>query len=377
MVEERIVITCPNCGMQYRVRVSLLNKLARCARCRKNFYLRPSEYHSDEEILGWLTSFGDEEEEEVMDATSVGLSVFDRDVGERKKKVEYKRELKLASVDDRGAHFLFSSGLLNSEDFRSSFPVSCANCLTRKHLRIFLVKWIDKRSVPKGFGTAKLLHYIGNLAELPASEPKEIIKFLSPIEDLPEPFSLPFPYYVCQRCSPEKLVLGLASFKEGGQCVLRIKTPDLACQFYSNVCGADTEEYQRLCECSRLAKVNGWRELSDEIKKNIYQWFTPHRDEQFIGYIPDILSSGQEAVGESGIVITNRRMIAYKEPLWREFKFASRITITWKTVGEHRIRVDIRGLGSGRMSLLLGDKSWVNLKHLLSTIHADTKFVEV
>lgn len=383
MAEEgRIIIACPNCNTHYRVRVSYLNKLARCAKCRKSFYLTPSEYYSDEEIVGWLTSIGDEDDD-VMNATMMGLSVLEKKekkeaTGEARTVSDLSRALKLAYIDERGAHFVFPSGLLYSEDFRASFPAVCANCLTRERLRIYLVKWMDKKSIPKGFGSGKLLHYVGNLGELPVSAPREIIKYLAPVEGLPQPFSLPFPYYVCDRCIPEKLILGLYSLKEEGQCLLRIKNIDLACQFYENACGSDTEEYRRLCESSRLVKIDGWKGLSEEVKRRLGKWFTPQHDERFLAYIPDILPTGKAASGESGIVITNKRLVCYcKEQFWREFNYSGRITVSWKASGPHRVKVDIAEVSSGRISFLLDDRSWVNFKHLLAKAYNNVKFVEV
>ncbi len=375
-METRVVISCPHCKAQYKVRQSLMGKPAKCAYCKKIFDLVTPDYHKEEEIMDWLAST--ENEEDILNATIAGLNIFDEEYSAKRSasKTKSRIKLKLTNIDNLGAHFSFSSQALQSRHFRAAFPKICAECLKGKHLRVFLIRWLDQATLPKGFGAkGMLVHSVGRLSDFPSVKPTELLQYLPVNDELPEPYNLPFPYYVCDECDASDLVFGASSLGQQGHCLLRIKNISLACQFYAEICGTDTPDYHKLCAHCDVYRTNQWDNLPEELKERLKQWFKHAHGEHFICYVPDI-DGNRNGEGKSGIIVTDQRIIGYSEPIWREYPLSGHITITYQSISQG-VKIDIRELGQGRISFKLDSKSWVNLKHSLEQLKADIKFVGI
>ncbi len=375
-MEERVVIACPHCNARYKVRQSLIGRPAKCANCKQIFELIVPDYHKEEEIMDWLAN--NEGEEDILNATIAGLNVLDNNtaVAKSRKTSSSRIKLKLTNIDNLGAHFSFPAQALKSSHFRASFPQICACCLAGKHLRIFLVRWMDQATLPKGFGAkGTVVHPIGRLSDFPAVKPTELLQYLPVNEELPEPYNLPFPFYACDNCDPSDLVFGASSLGEQGHCLLRIKNISLACQFYAQNCGTDSPDYHKLCASCDVLKTNQWDNLQQDLRERLKQWFQHTPGEHFICYIPDI--EGNRAYkGKTGIIVTDRRIIAYNGTAWREYPLSGHITITYQSISQG-VKIEIRELGKGRISFKLDSKSWVSLKHSLEQLKTNIRFVGI
>ncbi len=376
-MESRVIIACPHCNAQYKVRQSLIGRPAKCAYCKKIFDLLTPEFHKEDEIMDWLAN--SENEEDILNATIAGLNIFEKESPVKNSahiKKDTSIKLKLTSIDHTGVYFSFSSQALTSKHFRAAFPQICAECLSGKHLRIFLIKWLDRATLPKGFGAkGTVVHSVGRVSEFPAVKPHELLQYLPVNNELPEPYNLPFPYYVCDNCDPSDLVFGASSLGEQGHCLLKIKNVSLACQFYEQICGTDTPDYHKLCANCDVYRTNQWDNLPEELKTRLKKWFKHIDNEHFICYIAD-LESNKSNKGKSGIVITDKRIIAYNPPTWREYPLAGHITITYQSISQG-VKIEIRELGKGRISLKLDSKSWVSLKHSLEQLKTNIRFVGI
>ena len=377
-MEERVVIACPSCAFRFRVRRSLLGRSARCSQCKHVFDLVVPGYHGETEIMDWLSPAEDGEDNDALNATIAGLSIFESVTPARAKAGgvgSARIKLKLTSIDELGVHFSFSSHQLSVERFRASMPMMCAGCLSTKHLSVYLIRWLDRMSV-KGFGTrGTLTKAVCRKSELPSVGSVELLKYFPERNDLPEPFNLPFPYFVCDKCSPEGLVFGTSSMKQGEHCLIRIKNVDFAGQFYAANCGSESADYHKLISCSRLARINTWDDIDSDVRTRIERWYKPKSGEHFIYYIPNI-DGDRSQCGSSGIVVTDQRMIAHLDPLWREYTYSGHITVAWQSVAEG-VKVEIRELGHGRITFKFDSRSWVNLKQSLQGVKADVRFVGI
>jgi predicted Zn finger-like uncharacterized protein len=377
-MEERVIVACPNCSAQYKVRQETLGRIARCSKCQKTFPLYLPDPFNEDEVLNWVDKKDDpdsdaDDEAEVSTATVAGLNVLNEIT---KSSPGLEIPLKLLNLDRQGVHFRFSPQMLNSEKFRSSFPRRCAGCLDKKNLRVFLVRWPVKGVFPAGYGDVHGLHPVTNLKELPAVSATELLKFLPLEKGLPEPFGLPFPYFVCGRCKPEGLVS--SPFPVEGKdntCVISIFNPNVALEFYTANCGRETQDYQKMQTHCGLRKISIWESLPESDRKRITRWYKSTANERFICFVPD-LDTPKDHKGRTGIVLTNERIVCGKDPLLRQFSFQEPVTLSCHTVPEGR-KVDISSPTQSRIAFHFCDTAWVDLKHSLRDLKVSARVVEV
>lgn len=379
-MDDRIVLACPHCSMQYRIRRAILGRPAKCSKCKHIFPLTPPSGLDEDEILNLVHGSSDE----APTGTVAGLRVEEdrefepdsRPAAAKPPAPDFGAPVKLHALDFEGAHFRFAVELLKSETFRASIPKTCAGCRERKNLRVYLVHWFQKGHVPVGFGARKTVRSVALLYELPAVGTVELLKYLPIEKHLPEPFCLPFPFYVCNKCNPEGLVFSAATIEQmGATCMLTIHDIGTALEFYTANCGTETEDYRKLLTRSSLYRRSRWEAIPPLQQKKIMAWFKPVEREHFICYVPDLDTPSAQR-GQTGIVITDQRMICAKEPLWRQFLFTEHLVVTQHPLSEG-VKVDISSPAQGRISFRLKDTAWADLKHSLQDLETDTRFVDV
>jgi len=391
-VEDRVVISCPHCSERYKIRREIVGRSARCSKCRKVFALIIPKSLDEDEILSLVSGgrVGEEDEEEAKNATVAGLSVVEG--GQEREfahqtaasasgagktpSPDFGAPLKLLTIDGEGVHLRFSAELLKSEQFRASFPKKCAVCLSKHSLQVFLLRWPESKKQVEGFGTKKTIFPVSTLAELPQVDTVELLQYLPIDNKLAEPFSRPFPYYVCARCRGEAQSAMEGTYDpENGHCLLRIANFDLAFRFYTANCGTETVDYHKLLSHTKLCKRSHWDALPDQDRKRISEWFKPLDKERFVSYVPD-MDTPSVKKGETGIVVTNQRMVCAKNPGFRQFPFSEHITVFCHPAGE-AMKVDISSASQGRIAFRLNDSAWVNLKNSLQDLKVSVRFVEV
>lgn len=381
MKEKRAIIECPQCRRMFRVRQSLLGRSAKCPKCQRVFTLAVPEYHNEDEIMNWLDEAA--QSNQAPDATAAGLKVTDElrnglNNSATAEQVMEKRpaeKLHLHSISDMGGYFWFLAEMLVEEDFRTSLPKICANCLTNKELNVHLVQWPSKLPGWDALGKKEQHNQaVIKLSSLPDVKVSELLKHLPQHENLPYPYKLPFPYYVCEHCSPVGLIITNTSFSSKAErCWLTISNLILASRLLARVCGSDNDAYRKLCKRSELVKEDHWRTLPLAVRTRISKWFKIKEGENFLDYLPDEDFSKAEA-GIAGLVITDCRSVYHKYQTWREYPLNEPLTVTTKSTTAGT-RVEMFSPAAGRSILKLDSKSRTNLKERLSGLEARVKFV--
>ncbi|MFP3938165.1 MAG: hypothetical protein ACLFVW_07460 [Phycisphaerae bacterium] len=278
--------------------------------------------------------------------------------------------IRMDHVDTMGAFFLFDSELLYDEDFRASFPQRCILCGTPRALSVYLVVWSSKltdrakkdRSLQKRAPAVRKLDELGGLAG------KDLLKVLGRVEHMPEPYCLPFPYYVCQSCSPLGAVVTDVHTTADGMkeiCELGISSVPQAEQFIRHVAGTDSEVYRQLREVRQKAHGDAWLMLPLGVRNRIKQWFDQGEDERFVAYIPDADFVKAEA-GTGGLVLTDQRLVYHKALANVEFPLTDDVHLEPKEKGS-RLLIEISSPNAPRTVRLAAQPTYLDqLRSLLS-----------
>lgn len=278
--------------------------------------------------------------------------------------------IRLDHVDTMGAFFLFDSDLLYDEDFRTSFPQRCILCGTPRSLSVYLVVWSSKLSdrAKKDRGMQERAPAVRKLDDLGGLTGKDLLKVLGRVEHMPEPYCLPFPYYVCQSCSPLGAVVTDVHDSSDGMkevCELGISSVPQAEQFVRHTAGTDSEVYRKLREVRQKAHGDAWLMLPLGVRNRIKQWFDQHEDERFVAYIPDADFAKAEA-GTGGLVLTDQRLIYHKALANVEFPLTEDVHLEPKEKGS-RLLIEISSPSAPRTVRLAAQPTYLDqLRSLLS-----------
>lgn len=355
-----IALICPACSAPLRVDAKCLGRKGRCPSCGKVFVLtesmtRPDGSATDDDVLGWLgksvrparqqqeptpakltpkqgaAASGDRGEDESDAPASDETFAEDADPGQQTQVGEQapaggvaaddsRFNIRLDHVDSMGAFFLFDSRLLRDDAFRAAFPQSCILCGGKDDLSVYPVVWscklqgkVDKNDL------LRQGPYVRRLDELTHRKGRKMLSQLKRVENIPEPYNLPFPYYVCPSCSPVGAIMThVHTRKDPAQqgatqeiCELGISSLTQAERFARVVCGADTEAVREIHQARMECMSDAWRTLPLAVRNRIKQWFEKGQDEKFIAYVSDADFAKAEA-GTAGLVITDQRLVYRK-----------------------------------------------------------------
>ncbi len=375
---QTVEVFCPGCGQLLTVSQEYLGKKGRCCACKKVFVITETKAlgasvdtvqpgladTSVEDILDWL---GESEppasiRQSASSQTAVAAGQPDaphppRQAKQIKPTSERKHyTIRLGHVDDMGAFFLFRPELLYDEDFRSAFPQRCVVCGKRRHLSIHLVVWSSKL-----FGRGELGAHtsysrsVFELDKLGGVSGRELLAVLDRVENLPEPYCFPFPYYLCQECSPSGAVVPDVRFVADGrthECELGIFSLKQAEEFIRIVCGPESPVLKQVREAVKKDRSDPWRALPLAVRSRIKQWFNMEEGEKFVVYIPDGDFTKTEA-GLAGIAMTDKRLMFRKFAAKVEIPLTESITIESVTVkGRPQLQISSRGI---KPALLVAD----------------------
>jgi len=394
----RVIAACPHCGKKYRVRVEVVGRRARCSGCRSIFRLTsPQVARVEQQILDWLSeeqqaqpqpvpSAGQSDESDQAlppEGTVAGLRILpgeqegqaNAESPQGPAEVPMDNGLTVAEVDKKKVRFEFPLRALLEPTFRAGLPQLCCNCLSTNQLRIYLVRWEGK--IP-GLGTLTDKQLAARatvrLADLPPATSVEILNFLPREECLPEPLNLPFPYYVCDRCSSKGLVRGGVNAEDGITCWLQLGNLELGRRFYATVAGTRSKDYRRLLTYADMSRKTRWESLPHGVRRNISQWFQLAAGERFIEYVRD-LEGGRLEGGTDGIVLTDRRLVFKKDNTWREFPLSHPVTIMTQLIPDGQ-RIEIYSLVHGRAVCKLASRCWISLRQELSKLKCQVKIFQ-
>ncbi len=221
--------------------------------------------------------------------------------------------VRLDHVDEMGAFFRFDPQLLYNEDFRSSFPQQCLICGAKRPLSVHVVFWSSK--LPTSQSKASASHQglqVYTLRKVSDLSGKDLLSVIDPIGYLPEPFNLPFPYYVCSSCSNVGAIITDVHHSGGKEvCELGISSLPQAEFFTLAVCGRGSEAHEKVRQALKDGYGRPWQQLPLTVRIRINRWFKAEEGERFLCYIPDAEFAKAEA-GLAGVVLTDIRLVFHK-----------------------------------------------------------------
>lgn len=332
-------IHCPGCNVALKVSSATLGKKGRCRSCGANFPIRP-EAHGlaatpqpdlialGDTVAGWL-AVAREDEEIAAPGSSISRPLvcsttisappltsrarlapshasparFGPRPPVRPCRAATSYPVRLEQVDTAGATLTFSSRLLYDDSFRALLPQQCAQCGLKQGLLVRVVTWGGAYQ-PAAAPLPVPLKLLGGISG------RALLKKLQPLRELPEPYSLPMPYYLCAACEHTDAGLSACVVREGyEECRLRIKSLACAETFLAAARGMECEDIFRI----RRLRVDQdpWLLLPADVRIRLSHWYRPRKGERFRAFIADQETAPHEG-GHAGIVLTDRRMVCHK-----------------------------------------------------------------
>lgn len=357
---DPLIVECPSCSQKYRVSPSAVGQNARCAKCKTAFVVTAPAPFDEDTIVSWISEPNpnaesaaqkpDRAADSVMGSTglfhppeappppahdpAVPRLAHDGPPSQPPAEPETP-SVRLARIDEEGAHFEFPVSALASEELRDAFPRKCAGCGIRHGLSIHLVYWPDLmksqdavhwkeyQNTPVG-EWEQYSHIAGHawLRRLPA--PRHAAR----------PFNEPFPFLICRHCHASREVQGrMVVHRSGEVCGLMIRSLATAVEFYRHNGGRHCPDYQKLIE-ERDIRHDRRNELTPDVRTRLSHWFTPLPGEQFVRYFPDAEFSATEA-GNAGAVLTVRRLVFKKFAAYRDYPLNQACRVEIKSGGAH------------------------------------------
>ncbi len=377
---SQISSTCPSCGIELAIPAGCQAKRAKCAACGAAFAL--AELLSDEsahtaEIADWLN-----------DNSAAGALAPKQDnyTPHRQAQVQVPTrkmptivdgggalsfQVRLKHVDEMGAFLLFDSSLLFQEEFRSKFPQKCITCGSTDELSIYTVEWHCSRTKKRADMKERTGYHMPSVFELDRFKehsPIKLLSVLSKIEFIPEPYCLPFPYYVCKSCSPVGAIMTDIrpnNDTEGEMCELGIASVQQAYAFAVSACGERSTIAQEIEAALKNGGGGAWKRLPLAVRNRIKQWFTLASEEDFLAYIPDADFSKAEA-GIAGVIVTDKKLVYHKSLSLIEFARDQKVSCEPKTVDGNRVKLKI-SIPGGKAATLSANKTTANqLKQIMT-----------
>ncbi len=388
-----VMVMCKFCGKGVKVPVEYIGRKGRCPRCGCVFEITPVKATqaagnaqaeplrpagaetsgvSEQDILSWLTPGRSE-----PSSTSVSSSRIPTGPGAKAASSSPRQAaapttadekghfpIRLGHVDEMGAFFLFDPSLLYDERFRLSFPRRCVVCGSRNRLSVHLVIWASKLPGRGEFGAhTSYSRSIFELDKLGGVDGRELLDKLDRFENVPEPYSLPFPYYLCRHCSPVGAIITDVRPRSDGKgevCELGISSLKQAEQFARIVCGPDSSVVKKVHEAYLRLRSNPWQSLPLAVRSRLKHWFTPEEGENFRLYISDGDFAKTEA-GLAGVVITDKRLVYRKFAAKIEIPLSQEITIR-ESHKDKRVQLTISSPGSKPANLITDESGAERLR---------------
>ncbi|MBN1554533.1 MAG: hypothetical protein JXA11_07290 [Phycisphaerae bacterium] len=319
-------VRCPECTVILDIPEGFRGTKVRCSVCNTQFRI-PGV--SDADILDWI---GEEEAEDTAHGTAAlsasrkPTMVPSRDRVETSAPKTFEgfptgvEGFTLVRVDAHGALFEFPAEMLEPTTFRTALPRKCLRCGTENHItpRVVIFGPVLQDS------TIQEAEFLNSSTKFDEHEARnlsteEVLQRLDKLENLPHPADLPMVYWVCDLCSPSKLISAQNRIDPNtrqGSCCLQIHRIWRALDFLRVVGDEDSDAYDKLLSVIEKHPETPWEQLPGALQQRMRQWFAPHRGEKFVAYCPDRTHSRTED-GMAGIIVTTRRLI-YRTALRRQ-----------------------------------------------------------
>lgn len=331
---------CPKCQALLNLPGGIGQAKVRCPACRHVFRVRISPKPSLEDtIAAWLHDDGREEAVEPDQAPPPGQPLPLTAAGPTSEEeleiaaelpAAGRRDIRLVSIERRGALFEFSTDCLESEAFRCAIPRACVHCLARHHLTAHLIIFGPQlRDSISLEGERRTTQLRIPQDEVAGAEGPAMLRLLPKVPDVPDPGNLPMPYWVCELCRGRGWIAGQIKVNpETGQgiCRLRIRSLNLALGFFAKAGGKTGADYQRLQDFIEHMEENLWDALPSVVRHRVEQWFRPRIGERFLAYVPDRAFARSED-GMNGLAVSTHRLVYHHPPLHQESVRQNELTI--------------------------------------------------
>jgi hypothetical protein len=352
-----IAVKCPTCGAALHASTDSLGQNGRCPGCGAVFCLG-EQAAQENDVMGWLN------ENEPVPPTDKPARRRP-DPPQEPEKLSARLPVRLGHLDEMGVFLLFGPSLLYQEEFRVAFPQRCIICNGHEHLLVHRVVWSNKLPARGKFGMresyASTVHSLSRLGR-PAG--RQLLAKLEPIESMPEPFCLPFPYYVCRNCSAVGAVV--TDVRRSGkqeECELGIFSLCVAQDLVRIWCGEDCPAYGQIHQALRESRGDAWRAMPLAVRSRIRQWYRPLEGEHFLGYVPDGDFAKTEA-GLAGLVLTDQRLVCRKYASLVELPLSEQLVVHLHTK-DGQMQLNISGKSGKTANLATSDATSGRLRTLL------------
>lgn len=218
--------------------------------------------------------------------------------------------LEVLQVGAFGVRFAFPAHALDWPGFRASMPMCgiISGESDPKKLRARPLAWRDKAT--------------GHLTDPAALEgryeyrirarmtPREVVAAMATMDELPQPFNQPMPYYVAHEDIGKitSIHCQTAASPTGIQCEVTIPSVAYALDWLGRVNGICGEDYADLEFQAHRYESGAWRSIPDSVRHRLTVWFEFEGDEQFVAYFNDADFSSKDA-GLAGMIVTTRRLV--------------------------------------------------------------------
>ncbi len=407
---SKITLICPNCRSPLKVTTRHLGRKGRCPECRNVFllrkkYLRPSGRINDDDVLTWLGPASPvDADDEPIESPARAPGATEATGGENQggpaeakppetpiKPTPAKRpappqpvvqaegrfNVAVDHVDAMGAFFRFDPRLLADDAFRCSFPQRCVLCGSKHDLSVYPVVWSCKLEKARKSDQPDQTPYVLKLADLDAAKGRDLLARMREVKYVPEPYCLPFPYYVCSSCSPVGAVMTHVhqQYPANRQeqlvevCELGISSLAAAERFARRACGPETEAVARIRQARSECLTDQWQALPLAVRNRINQWYQAQPDETFLGYVSDADFAKAEA-GTAGIVVTDKRLVYRKSVARVELDRAGRISVEQAPARDGHTLLILRD-AEGQEARMMADSSCLgHIRNLVNGHHA-------
>ena len=366
---DEMQVTCPACGALLGVPPDAAGRSVRCGSCQHRFQIPAPDSLSEDDIASLLDAADDKvdlaeqahvdaDEEPSLGSTIVASESIDRPTG-----------VCLAKLGPSAAMFEFPAKLLREASFRCTMPRTCMRCGARAHLRphviVFASSLADKEALRSLLASGVLICCEPDIDRLYGAD---LLKHLPRVPNASPPADQPMPYWMCDMCNPEGLVVGqIIEHARTGEktCRLRVANIHRAHEFLTDAGGSEAD-LAMLAKASDVAQENPWDQVPLVVRQRLEQWFKAEPDEHFIAYVPDRDLSRTEE-GMAGLVVSDRRVVYHShlrhkeapntEPIELELAMTRDEgllkvkTVHWAVL---RIAVDREGVRHLRRALTLG-----------------------
>jgi len=253
----------------------------------------------------------------------------------------------LIRVDQDSALFEFSASLLVGETIRGSIPRRCVRCgethHIHPHLVIFAHHMTESASIESQYAPGR-----NNISEkdILTKSITDVLQLLPEVGKIPSPGNLPMPYWVCDMCSPSNMIYAQNMITHDGEgaCRLQIQRIRRAEEFLVAAGGKDSEAHREILAALEGNAEQPWDTLPGAVQQRLQQWYSPHKGERFVAYIPD-RSRVRTQDGMCGVVLSNRRLIHNCSQRYHEVERGEQLDMDF-------------AMSDGKMTLHIKTPSW-------------------